>query len=68
MLCSSRQLTYLVFVYLVPHPTLHRLSNKIHLWRICAPGTVPGIGFIVVDQADVVPTLQDLKVELGRDL
>lgn len=30
------------------------------------PGTVPGVGFAVVNQTEVVPTLKDLAVELGR--
>lgn len=32
----------------------------------CAAGTVPGIGFIVGNQTDVVPTLKVLKVGMGR--
>lgn len=45
---------------------LHIHSLKMHLLSATVSRHWPGVGFTVVNQTDVVPTLEDLKIEVGR--
>lgn len=44
----------------------HTFNQDTFIECHCVAGTVPGTGFTVENQTDVVPTLKDFKVELER--